>query len=80
MFVIAYFGVAIMLLKCTVRIICVNYQRLESAGKQNIENLQNLIHQEKNIIIKISGQCFSDTFLSFNLFFLYFLAGFGWGI
>lgn len=37
MLVIAYFRVAIMLLKCTVRIIYVNYQRLESADKQNIE-------------------------------------------
>lgn len=81
MFVIAYFGIAIMLLKCTVRIIYANYQRLENAGKQNIRKISKILFtRKKKIIIKISGQCFPDTFLflSFPLFFLYFLAGFGW--
>lgn len=57
-----------MLLKCTVRIIYVNYQRLENAGKQNIRKISKILFtRKKKSLLKSQDNAF-QIFVFFSVF------------
>jgi hypothetical protein len=66
--VTAYFRNAIMLWKCTVTVINVNYQRLDSTGKQKDRKSPKLFYKEKISLLKSGGYVFQIFFFPFPYF------------